>query len=167
MTKAGNRLRIGSVFVLLIFCIFIFSVLLVLLLGARVLQVVSSSGDGAYAKRTCVQYITEKIRHSDSGGAVFVSGFSGDDADTQTLFLPQEIDGETYYTRIYYYNGGICELFSESGAEAVPADGTLIVECSYITFEQDSSLLGFTVGNSDGSESSMTVCLRSKGGEPS
>ena len=44
------------------------------------------------------------------------------------LVLAEEIDGETYLTRIYYHDGYIRELFCAADAEMEPGDGEQIIE---------------------------------------
>ena len=53
-----------------------------------------------------------------------VEDFGGRDA----LVLAEEIDGETYLTRIYYHDGYIRELFCAADAEMEPGDGEQIIE---------------------------------------
>jgi hypothetical protein len=162
MENGKNTIKLESIFTLLLFAVFAGAVLLVLLLGVKSCRALAERGDAAYQSRTCVQYIAAKVRHSDSGGNVFVDDFS-DDSDISTLFLAQEIDGALYYTRIYYYDGHICELFSLADAKVNPLDGNSVLESSGLQFNMDGNLLAVSASDENGRVTSLTLNIRSSG----
>ena len=101
-----------GVFVLLLFCVFAVCVLSVLLTGAGAYRRLTERDRVSYDRRTAAQYIAEKVRQADTWDDVSV----------------EEIDGETYLTRIYYHDGYIRELFCAADAEMEPGDGEQIIE---------------------------------------
>ena len=113
-----------GVFVLLLFCVFAVCVLSVLLTGAGAYRRLTERDRVSYYRRTAAQYIAEKVRQADTWNDVSVEDFGGRDA----LVLAEEIDGETYLTRIYYHDGYIRELFCAADAEMEPGDGEQIIE---------------------------------------
>lgn len=158
MRKTIKEHKIGSFFVLLIFCIFIFSVLFVLMFGARIYNRVSQRNESSLASRTCVQYIVEKIHQFDTTGGVYVAPFS-DDYDDDALYLAQEIEGLTYTTRIYYYDGCVYELFSEAGYEFSPSDGNKVIAAELLNFSQNGNLITITAQGEGGGQITLPISL--------
>lgn len=153
---------IDIVFVLLLFCIFAASVLLVLLTGAGTYQGIAESMENHYQERTCINYIATKIRHYDTEGSVELVDGTGDAAIK--LKLSETIDGTAYNTFIYYYNGMVMELFTEEGLEIDAGGGFEIIEAEGITFEMASdNLLRIECTGAGGTSAELFVSLRSQG----
>ena len=84
-----KKRNMSGVLVLLVFAVFMVSVLLVLLSGADMVQRLTRRDQRSYHHRTAVQYITTRIRQSDAAGAVSVrSSETGD-----MLVLTETIEG--------------------------------------------------------------------------
>lgn len=99
---------IDMLFSLLLFGMYVLFLLLMLLFGARAYQVAVKGTDENYSLRTAESYITVKIRQHDNDRDVFLSELDGREA----LCMADEIDGETYLTYIYLYEGKLKELFT-------------------------------------------------------
>jgi len=82
--------------------------------------------------------------------------------DTPVLELAQEIDGETYVTWIYYYDGSIRELFTSPDSGLGVADGIAVLECEGLSMHVDDGLLTVETAGSGGGQ--ITLALRSEGG---
>ncbi|WP_195985208.1 DUF4860 domain-containing protein [Clostridium sp. D33t1_170424_F3] len=128
---------------LLLFTVFAAVLLLVLFTGANSYRRVAERGAGSYNRRLCAQYIATKVRHGDREGAVFVGGFSEPDRDDgiSTLYLRQEIEGATYDTRIYWYDGAVRELFAEADGAFEPQDGNEVLQASALKFFKEENIL--------------------------
>ena len=124
--RQERKHHMDGVFVLLLFCVFAACILSVLLTGAGAYRRLTERDRVSYDRRTAAQYIAAKVRQADTWNGVSVEKFGGQD----TLALAEEIDGETYLTRIYYYDGYIRELFSSADMEAAPEDGEKIIEAN-------------------------------------
>lgn len=122
---------VDVVFTLVLFCVFVASVLMVLLSGAGVYKGVVETMEKSYEERTCLQYIEAKLRHYSGEGNIALADFGGCNA----LMLSQVIDETTYNTYIYYYNGVIKELFADSSLEFYPQDGLDIIKAQGISFD--------------------------------
>jgi len=120
-----------TVFVLIIFCVFAASVLLVLMLGGGIYKTISDQAQDGYAQRTCLSYLWSKVKTGDKSGSVFVSEFNGASA----LCLEEEYDGVLYKTLIYQHNGWVYELFYESGLEFDLDSGMQVTEIDALSFE--------------------------------
>ncbi|MBU5626597.1 DUF4860 domain-containing protein [Oscillibacter sp. MSJ-2] len=156
-----KRHSIGTIFVLLTFGVLASAILLVLLLGADSYRQLSERGAKSYEKRICVQYIASKVRHNDVSGGVFVDGFSLDEEDIPTLYLVREVEGEPYYTRIYYYDGSVRELFASALEEFEPEDGNEVMEAGGLDFWERDGELTVEATDTNGQVTALTLALRS------
>ena len=101
-----KRNQMGSVLVLLVFAVFVVSVMLVLLTGADVVQKLSARDRRSYEHRTVIQYITTRVRQADENAMVSVRDFQGQSA----LVLSEEIEGYPYETLVYCWDGYLRSL---------------------------------------------------------
>jgi len=146
--------KIDTVFVLVIFCIFAGSVMLVIMLGGGAYANINEIANENRDERILLSYIRTKIRNTDTAGAVSVGEFHGINA----LFLQENIGGRDFITKIYLYNGAVHELFFEmlencsaisAGGNGnahsafcsycetfLPADGAIIIRTDYLRFSE-------------------------------
>lgn len=158
--KRGHTIDI--VFVLMLFCVFAASVLLVLLTGAGTYQDIAESMEDHYQERTCLNYIATKIRHHDAEGSVEIVDTIGDTA--LKLKMSEMIDSTVYNTIIYYHNGMIMELFTEDGIEIEADGGFEIIKAEKIVFEMVSdNLLRIECTGDGGGTAEIFISLRSEG----
>jgi hypothetical protein len=151
---------IDTALTLVLFCVFTVSVLLVLMTGARSYSGVAASMRQSYEERTCLQYITTKLRHCSGAEAVSVAAFG----DGPCLALQEQIDGTDYVTYIYLHEGMVKELFCESGVELGPEAGFVVMEVQTLVIEAASPKLLYISCTGPGGGSAETfVALR--GGE--
>jgi len=143
MRKSIRGRRLDTVFVLIIFCIFAMSVLMVLMLGADIYQNMTEISRDEQDERTVLSYIRTKVRSNDEHGMIYVGEFGGAPA----LLYDTHFDGMVFRTAIYHYDGWIYELFSEVSLGLLPADGTPIMPLESIYFESiESGLIRVTAG---------------------
>lgn len=146
-SKLGTKHKFGGLAALLLFGVFAVCILSVLLTGASAYKRLAARNDGSYDIRTCTQYIATKIHRAQFADAVSVEDFDG----ANCLVLKEIIDGDTYLTRIYSYNGWLYELFCPEDGEFTPADGEKILEVNHLEFSiQEGDLLRLTVDDADG-----------------
>lgn len=126
--------KITDFLALTVFALFAVCVLLVLLTGAKVYRNLVRSGTAHYETRTSAQYIATRVRQAER---VTVEDFGGCEA----LVTWEEIEGETYRTRVYCYDGYIRELFCAEHAALSPEDGEKILEAEHLSFSLQSNVL--------------------------
>ena len=131
MRRNNRGQRIDTVFVLVIFCVFAISVLMVLMLGANIYQNVNGMTQEGAGEHLALSYIWTKVKNGDDSGKVTIGDFGGHPA----LCFDEEYSQVQYRTLIYYYNGWIYELFSEKDLELSPEDGTQILRVDKLDFE--------------------------------
>lgn len=129
-----KRTKISDLSALLVFAVFALCVLLVLLFGAKVYRDLAARGEESFEARTAAQYVTMRVRQAES---VSVGDFGGCEA----LVIAEKIDGETYITRIYCYDGYIRELFCAENAALSPEDGEKILPAQSLQFSVTGNLL--------------------------
>jgi len=144
MNKVIKGRSIDTIFVLIIFSTFAFSILMVLMLGAGIYRNVNDiSREGQY-EHTALAYVWTKTKNNDDVDSIHVSEFNGKPA----LFIIEETHGLEFNTIIYHYDGWIFELFSEVGREFPPGGGMRIVMVDDLHFEEISyGLVKVTVGD--------------------
>ena len=151
-----KKSNLTGVLVLLVFTVFMVSVLLVLLSGADTVQQLTQRDKRTYHHRTAVQYITTRIRQADETGAVTTNA--------DTLILTETLGGTAYEPRIYCCNGYLRELFCESGSAIAPEFGEEILPMERFQITRENNLIRAELFLPDGSNATLTLLLRSEEG---
>jgi len=146
MMRRARGQKIDTVFVLIIFCVFAVSVLMVLMLGASIYQNMTDITRDGYDERMVLSYIWTKIKNNDDAGRISIGEFHGMPA----LFFDEEFDQVTYRTMLYHYDGWIYELFSEKDLGLYPEDGERITRVGDLVFQQlDHGVIRVSTGGLD------------------
>jgi len=101
----------------------------VLLRGAAAYRTLAARDEAAQQRRTCVQFLSTKVRQAPSAGAVSLSDFGGG-----ALVITEELAGQTCLTRIYCHEGWLMELFTVGEGAFQPADGEKILPLEHLSF---------------------------------
>ena len=125
--KTIRSSKVDTVFVLIIFCVFAISMLMVLMLGASIYKNMTVVSRDGYDERTTLSYFWTKLKNGDEEGRVYLGDFQGIPA----LCLAEVYGDTTYLTMIYKYQGKVCELFTEEGVQLDPDAGTPVTK-SYL-----------------------------------
>ena len=155
MTEKKNS--IAGLAALLVFGIFAVCVLLVLLQGADTYQKIHERGQAAYEQRTAAQFLAAKIRQAD--GTVGVASFG----DGEALIFEEMIEGETYASWIYCYDGWLREYFGTVEEEPLPEFGEPVLEAGYLSMMLEDDLLWILLEDSEGVDQEFQIYLRSGG----
>lgn len=149
---------VDTLFIVVLLCAFAASVLMVLLLGARVYGSSSKIASESYNRRTCAAYISEKLRHGDAAGAMATGTFDGCSA----LIFTSEVNGTAYCDILYSCDGWLRELTCEKGVPFRREDGIKIVETGSVVFsEPESGLVKVEMTEQNGKSSGLVYYLRS------
>lgn len=146
--------------VLMLFGVFAGCVLGVLLTGADAYQRLTDRGQETFDERTAAQYLTTRVRQADAAGGVFVDPFS-QSSDEVTLFLEENIDGERYLTRVYCWEGYLCELFGGAEEDFAPEDGEKVLALQDLSLSLADGMLEAELTASDGQVQRVLIHLRS------
>jgi len=132
MIKNSGGRKADTVFVLIIFCVFAVSVLLVLMLGASIYKNMTEITQDGRSERTAISFIWTKVKNCDEAGSIYVGDFYGLNA----LCFDETLGGTEYWTVIYHYKGWVYELFCEKDLELYPEDGVQIIRVESLLFEE-------------------------------
>jgi len=127
----------GTIASLLLTCVFAVTLLMAMITGAGVYRRVAEQAERGNERRLGLTYITSKILGSDEAGRV-ECGFFG---ESGAVYLYEDLDGLTYETILYVYDGWLMELFCEKGWELEPGDGEQITPVERLDVAQEGNLL--------------------------
>jgi len=150
---------ISSLAALLMLLVFAVALLAVLLGGANVYDRLTARDSESYDSRTCVQYLTTKVRQSENAACLSLTQFG----DGDCLTITEHINGVAFTTQVYCHDGWLMELFTLKGAGLPPEGGAKIIQAQALTLTQEGSLLHMNIVDGNGTPSSISLHLR--GGE--
>ena len=150
----NKKRNMSGVLALLLFCVFAACVLSVLLTGAGAYRRLTQRDQEAYSRRTCAQYIATKVRQAP--GDVSLAPFGEGDA----LVLAEDIEEETYLTRVYCWDGWLRELFAAGDGDFSPEDGEKIIQAQDLSLRLNDGLLSIRVTDPNGVPVELNLTLR-------
>ena len=155
MKRTGGS---GMIAALILACLFAVTMLLTLVMGARVYRSVQARVEDSAQGRVGLSYITAKVHGNDRAGAISVRDFGGVDA----VVLEQDYDGARYVTALYVYDGQMMELFCSDLGAFTPAEGTPIAPAQGLQAEQSDGMLTLTYVDAGGAARSAYIQMRSE-----
>ena len=158
MKKLFNASKSDGILALLLFAVFAVCVLSVLLTGADAFRGLAERDQSGFDRRTATQYIATRVRQADRADGVALEDFCG----LTALVCREEYDGEMYCTRIYCYDGYICELFCSAEAVLLPEDGEKIIAVAALSFSEHDGLITASVTDLSGETADISLTLRSR-----
>ena len=141
-----------------LFTLLLFALLAMLLttLGISVYKGVVGNSEQNYNKRMAVSYVCNRVRRADRAGAVTIGEFAGGDA----LLLGSEDNGVEYVTKIYFYNGSVCELFCRADSDVDAGAGTALIPAQGLLLSRGNGFVTVTVTDEFGGVSSSVIALK-------
>ncbi len=156
-----ERHSFDVVFVLLLFLVFTAAVLMVLISGASAYKNISASVEEQFQERTCLNYISTKLRHYNSEGDIYITEIGG----VPALALNESIDGESFVTYIYLYDGCVRELYMQENVGLPPDAGDEIIEAENIEFSMPAdNIIRVECTGADGGTSELLINICGEGG---
>ena len=138
MGKRSRLLEVVPNF--LLFFLFACCMFFVLISGAKSYKNVTAVMEEQFSVNTCISYITAKVRHYDSEGAVT----TGKIGDTDALLFRETIQGEEYLTYLYCYDDNLMELFCSADMEMMPYDGQQIMKLDTLELSEEDNMIHFS-----------------------
>ena len=149
-----NEHSFDTVFILLLFCLFAVSSLILVLIGANVYRSIVDKMDANNEIRSSLSYVSNKVRSADSHD-VSIQSLGGQ----QTLVIESEFDSEKYNTYIYLYNGYLMELFTKADNDFKAGAGDKITPITAFTITKTESELSLEVSGCDNRKRSLKLSL--------
>ena len=157
--NSGKRHMLDMLFPIALFLVLSASSLFLVTLAANVYRKSVVREELNYESRTCLAYVTEKIRQSDEKGGVETGTFDG----LPCLILRQTFGEQSYVTYLYGYEGELRELFIQEGTSMRAADGQRILEIhDFNITEQERGIFRISCSDGNGIESVTYAAVKSK-----
>ncbi|MCL2865694.1 MAG: DUF4860 domain-containing protein [Lachnospiraceae bacterium] len=151
-----------TLFVTLLFFVFLLCALSIIVIGSSVYQNSAAQMNELFATKTATAYLTQKIRQNDVDGNIDKATF----ADGDALLIRQTIGENLYHTFIYVYQGQLMELFILDGVDASPASGKAIMDLESMGIQRKTpNLLHITLTDQQGNADSISIAERSRAHE--
>lgn len=123
LTLHSSARKIDTAFVSCLFLLFAVTSCILILIGAEQYRATTDAMKQNYEVRTTVSYLKEKLHQNDTCAETETAYLAGGYA----LVLTNSIDGNTYSTYIYYYDGALRELSAAETSAFTPDSGQVIV----------------------------------------
>lgn len=154
--RERKKHSIDVFFVLCIFLAFAMSLSGLLIVGAKTYRSINENTQDNYQLRTSLLYVSNKIKAFNENGMIYQGNFNGTDA----LFLEEKLDGVSYTTKIYAYEGELYELFAEADNDLDAVSGTKITDAAALEVtEVEKNLLKITVESPKGKKTSILAAV--------
>jgi hypothetical protein len=101
-------------------------------------------------------YVRSMIRAEDTSGAMEIGEYNG----VKTLAMREDLDGETYVTWLYCYDGNMYEWFTSDDGDFRPESGTAICPAQSFEPRLENGLLTVDMTNAKGVRETVRVALR-------
>ena len=129
-----HPLNITQVLALMTLTVFALCLLLVLLSGAGVYRDLVERGELSHNRRAALHYLTTRVRQAQSAEPGTFHG-------CPALVLEDSLEGETFVTRIYCWDGWLWELYALPEAQLLPEDGQQLMETEHFSCGWEDGLL--------------------------
>lgn len=157
MKETRNRHSIDIFFVLCLFLICTISLLGMLFMGAKTYQKINRNTQDNFSMRTSLLYISNKAKSFQEQKNIRIGSIGQEDA----LIFEEEINGITYTTQVYAYDGYLMELFAEKNCDIGVDAGTIITEVSSVDMqEKKEGLIEISVVSPNGKKGSVIILAR-------
>lgn len=145
------------IFILILLCVFSFTSLILVVLGANVYESTANRMDSNFELRTPLSYITTKVRQYDSEGAVWLTEKDG----VTALVLETNDNNQLCQTWIYQYKDYLYEIYIDKGAKFNLSDGIAMIPSYGLDLSMKNQLLQISAYDSHGKSMKVSLALRS------
>ena len=150
----------GTMAALMLTCVFGATLLLSLATGASVYRRVADRVEESSQARVSLSYVTARLHGYDERGMAEAGTFG----DGGAVFLYEDLDGLTYETILYVYDGYLMEMLCEKDWESDPEFGEIVSPAQALKIAQPApGLLRMELTGADGSVQSADILIRSVG----
>jgi len=153
---AGNQRRIHRLLPFGLFAVFTLCVVAVVYAGAHSYRSLAARDRDSYHRRTCVQYLSTRVRQAPSARAISLIPFGEGDA----LAIEEELDGRVYTTLVYCSGGWLRELFTDDISSWSPLGGEPVLELSTLTGSWEGELLLLEITDLQNRKTQITLAPR-------
>ena len=145
-----------GVFVFVLLGLFAVMSTLMVLLGAQMYRNTVDHSTANNEDRVLSAYVRSMIRAEDTSDAMVIGEYDG----VKTLAMREDLDGETYVTWLYCYDGHMYEWFTSDDGSFSPESGTAICPAQRFEPRLEDGLLTADMINAKGKPETVCVALR-------
>lgn len=145
-----------GVFVFVLLGLFAVMSTLMVLLGAQMYRNTVDNSTANNEGRVLSAYVRSMIRAEDTSDAIEIGEYDG----VKTLAMREDLDGETYVTWLYCYDGHMYEWFTSDDGRFSPESGTAICQAQRFEPRLEDGLLTADMINAKGESETVRVALR-------
>lgn len=143
------------IFIMLLYLIIVVLSFMIISLASNIYNKINQDRNTNYEIRVPLSYIANKLRQADKEGALEIKDLQGQNS----VLINEVYDEEKYQTWIYFYDGAIYEIFTDTFTSFDLSDGIRIIETDLFEIEEiKDNLYKFTTVN-DGIESQLYLSL--------
>lgn len=127
--------------VMILFLMIVILSVMIIFIGKDIYTGINLDRESNYHKRVSLSYIANKIRQNDQEDRVRIEELNG----RNSVVIDETYDDESFKTWIYYYDGGLYEMFGDKDMQFNPEDGLRILDIEGFEIEQlDTNLFKLT-----------------------
>lgn len=142
-----NRHLIDFAFIFLLLAVFFAGTVSLVIMGASQYKKTVTIMNQHAESRTYAAYLTEKINQNDKNHSIAYTHV----ADAPALSFLQEVNGASYSTYIYVYNGYLREITTNTGRTFSPQDGQEVIAAKSMDVQTiQPNLMCITITSSQG-----------------
>lgn len=147
---------IAGLFVYLLLAVFAVMSLALVLLGIRTYSSASEKSRTHNTERILTSYARTLLRSADREDAVYTEELNG----LNVLTVRTVEEEETYYTRLYAFEGILCEQYTAAETEFEPDNGEQLCACETFTPAIEEGLVTLRFTEPAGTEKTVFVALK-------
>ena len=145
-----------GVFVFVLLGLFAVMSTLMVLLGAQMYRNTVDHSTANNEDRVLSAYVRSMIRAEDTSGAMEIGEYNG----VKALAMREDLDGETYVTWLYLYEGQLRELFTDVGYGFNPDSGVVVAPANSFEPSLEGGLLTVRMTDDKDRDCTVRVALR-------
>ena len=134
-----------TVFVLILFAVFVISALFISTSGALAYKNAVNQMDTRFNRQTCISYITAKLRANNEVGKISIGELDGINA----LCITDTVGDTEYVTYIYQCDGMVREMFCNAEISLDPKTGSALTEAKALEFSREGNLIAISLTDND------------------
>ena len=139
--QKNKKSKLDTIFVMMVFMLFICCLLLVTLAFAKVYKKSAERINNRFESGTAVSFVMRNLQSFDKENSIAVKSID----ERQVLCLYESIDNAEYVTYIYENDGMLCELFLQENFPFIADNGEVMLPCDSFEISIDNGTVSFSL----------------------
>lgn len=155
-SRSEKQHTIDILFVLILFCVFALSTLVVVYIGSSVYSSTVDTMDINFHNHVALDYIVEKVHQGDHGQNIELQKKD----DIEVLSIHETYYKKAYTTYIYLYDNQLKELFISDEESFNKEDGENIMEIDSLSMKIDNDILSVSLSINNKSHQTFVSLMK-------